>query len=736
MNTIEYPVKSGDTLSAIARRHGVPVDVLSRLNGLSDVNKIWAGQVLRIPQGQQSTPVQPPPPLTYRVRAGDTLSEIAEAQGVTVNAIVKENGLRDADDIKFGQVLRLPPRDETTAQTQSPNTQNPKNGTTTPKTGTGTATNTGTGTTTPKTGAGTTTNTGTGTTTPKTGAGTTTPKTGTGTTTNTGTGTTTPKTGTGTTTPKTGTGTTTPKTGTGTTTPSTGTGISAQVPQEVIRHIELREGKLEDHRKVYVDTRGYLTAGMGHKLTKSELARYDEGDTVPMDVLKTWARADTQKAYDAAVAQAREAGVGNQSLVNALTAVNFQLGTSWYTEHKQTWAYIKAHKWEEAADEAADSKWFKQTPVRVKDFQAALRAMTGAKIQPVTTQNPSGGNTSQQGPDLKAIVRNVHDAMDGAGTDEEAVYTNLAKLKHDKALIDQFKKLYKSTYRVDVVDDIKADFSNSYLQGNELDRALSYLTPKTGGGGSGGGTSPSTSTVGSNAGNKDTMAKLGKVARTRLKLKNTGACARGVSEMLGSVGYQYENYRPTVSAGIVSNKVYDYDSKQWINAATKGYYVPSHRFITNGTVKKQNEGNVRSAAANESAKYFRHTLKMLGFAECTAFLPGNGHQGGLAPKPSVTALRALPEGAVVVFGPALSRSVQRAAANKPYTVGGHGHAGHVGVLVREGNDVLVVADGLLDSSGGKYTVETCLSAYAWAIGYVPTSAPKKLTKKDLPASSL
>ena len=45
----EYQVKTGDTLSAIARRHNVATDVLARTNGISDVNRIYVGQVLKIP---------------------------------------------------------------------------------------------------------------------------------------------------------------------------------------------------------------------------------------------------------------------------------------------------------------------------------------------------------------------------------------------------------------------------------------------------------------------------------------------------------------------------------------------------------------------------------------------------------------------------------------------------------------------------------------------------------------
>jgi hypothetical protein len=43
-----YRVQWGDTLSRIAARYGVSVGYLQRLNGISNPNYIWAGQLLRV----------------------------------------------------------------------------------------------------------------------------------------------------------------------------------------------------------------------------------------------------------------------------------------------------------------------------------------------------------------------------------------------------------------------------------------------------------------------------------------------------------------------------------------------------------------------------------------------------------------------------------------------------------------------------------------------------------------
>ncbi len=47
-NPSEYTISSGDTLSAIARRHNVSVDAIRRENGLNG-HVIQVGQVLKIP---------------------------------------------------------------------------------------------------------------------------------------------------------------------------------------------------------------------------------------------------------------------------------------------------------------------------------------------------------------------------------------------------------------------------------------------------------------------------------------------------------------------------------------------------------------------------------------------------------------------------------------------------------------------------------------------------------------
>lgn len=113
-----YAVVPGDTLSAIAQRHGITVQALFAANGLGWASIIYPGQTLKIAGGAAPAPAAPAPPTappapvagpaTYTVQAGDTLSAIAGAHGITVQALFAASGLGWSSIIYPGQKLALP----------------------------------------------------------------------------------------------------------------------------------------------------------------------------------------------------------------------------------------------------------------------------------------------------------------------------------------------------------------------------------------------------------------------------------------------------------------------------------------------------------------------------------------------------------------------------------------------------------------------------------------------------
>ena len=93
-----YKVRSGDTLTGIASRHGVKMMTIWWANKLKSKDDLKIGQVLVIP---------PVNGLVVTVKAGDTLASVAAANKVEAERILKINGLTD-ETLVIGQVLIVP----------------------------------------------------------------------------------------------------------------------------------------------------------------------------------------------------------------------------------------------------------------------------------------------------------------------------------------------------------------------------------------------------------------------------------------------------------------------------------------------------------------------------------------------------------------------------------------------------------------------------------------------------
>jgi len=111
-NTGTYTVQRGDTLAAVAQRYNTTTQVLVTLNGIANINRIYAGQVLRVPVAAAPQVVSQPASTAwgggYYVRYGDTMLGIARYFGVSPWAIAQANGIYNLNLIYAGQVLRIP----------------------------------------------------------------------------------------------------------------------------------------------------------------------------------------------------------------------------------------------------------------------------------------------------------------------------------------------------------------------------------------------------------------------------------------------------------------------------------------------------------------------------------------------------------------------------------------------------------------------------------------------------
>ena len=85
-----YKVRSGDTLSGIASRLGVSAKDLQQWNGLRGSN-LKVGQSLTVGAGSSAARLADNSSITYRVRKGDSLSSIAKRHGVNIKDVMRWN---------------------------------------------------------------------------------------------------------------------------------------------------------------------------------------------------------------------------------------------------------------------------------------------------------------------------------------------------------------------------------------------------------------------------------------------------------------------------------------------------------------------------------------------------------------------------------------------------------------------------------------------------------------------
>jgi len=98
---LTYKIKWGDTLSRIAVKFHVTVKELCLWNNISNPNKIYAGDVIYVEAPLDDF-------IEYKIKRGDTLSAIAKNFGTTIKQIMEDNPfIKDPNKIYAGDVLKI-----------------------------------------------------------------------------------------------------------------------------------------------------------------------------------------------------------------------------------------------------------------------------------------------------------------------------------------------------------------------------------------------------------------------------------------------------------------------------------------------------------------------------------------------------------------------------------------------------------------------------------------------------
>lgn len=122
-NAKTYKVRNGDTLGSIAQRHGATVTQIKQWNGLSS-SRINVGKTLIVSGGSRpatrSVPASSDGSIRYVIRSGDTLGAIADRHGVTASDLRRWNNIRGSRIIRGNELKIFPKRNSAAAPAPAP----------------------------------------------------------------------------------------------------------------------------------------------------------------------------------------------------------------------------------------------------------------------------------------------------------------------------------------------------------------------------------------------------------------------------------------------------------------------------------------------------------------------------------------------------------------------------------------------------------------------------------------
>jgi LysM repeat protein len=109
---VTHVVAAGETLGQIAQLYGVSVEDIAAANNISNVDALEVGQTLIIKAGAavEAQPTETTGEQIHVVQAGENLFRIGLRYGFTPEELAAYNNIPDITRIDVGQVIKIPPK--------------------------------------------------------------------------------------------------------------------------------------------------------------------------------------------------------------------------------------------------------------------------------------------------------------------------------------------------------------------------------------------------------------------------------------------------------------------------------------------------------------------------------------------------------------------------------------------------------------------------------------------------
>lgn len=147
--------------------------------------------------------------------------------------------------------------------------------------------------------------------------------------------------------------------------------LSSEVIDKITDDIVRHEGSVS---KIYLDSEGLPTFGIGHLVTKKD-PEHNKPVGTPVSerrVLQAFSE-DLNNALEDCCALFPMLETYPENVQRVLVNMTFNLGRTRLSKFKNMIRAVKALKWDKAADEMVDSKWYRQVKTRGVELVELMR---------------------------------------------------------------------------------------------------------------------------------------------------------------------------------------------------------------------------------------------------------------------------------------------------------------------------------------------------------------------------